>query len=61
MIESQMADNGVIFSDGMVADFLAFNAGVKATIAVAAHSGHLTVYRARGLYGDVRHNDPARR
>ncbi len=43
VIESHMADNGVIFSDGMPGDCLAFNAGVKATIAVAAHSGHLVV------------------
>ncbi len=42
-IESRMADNGVIFSDGMVADCLTFNAGLQATISVASHRGHLVV------------------
>lgn len=38
---SQMPENGVIFSDGIEADFLQFNAGIRATIAVAGKKGHL--------------------
>ena len=34
-IESQMAGNGVIFSDGVEADFLEFNSGTIAQIAIA--------------------------
>jgi hypothetical protein len=30
-----MTDNGVIFSDGIEADFLAFNSGATATIGIA--------------------------
>ena len=33
-IESQMGENGVIFSDGIEVDFLVFNAGTRATIGV---------------------------
>ncbi len=33
-LESHMAGNGVIFSDGIENDFLEFNSGMKATIAV---------------------------
>ena len=40
-IESAMAENGVIFSDGIEADFLEFNAGARATIAVAERQGLL--------------------
>jgi NAD kinase len=43
MIESQMGGNGVIFSDGMEHDFLEFNSGTKATIALAGRKGHLVV------------------
>ena len=43
VIESRMADNGVIFSDGMIADCLAFNAGMKATVTVAPNRGYLVV------------------
>ncbi len=35
LIESQMPDRGVIFSDGVEADFLAFNAGGSARIGLA--------------------------
>ncbi len=35
LLESQMAENGVIFSDGMESDYLAFNAGATATIGIA--------------------------
>jgi hypothetical protein len=38
-----MPDNGVIFSDGMEADFLRFTAGVEATISIADVSGQLVV------------------
>lgn len=38
---SQMAGYGVIFSDGIEADFLEFNAGVTATIRVADRYGQL--------------------
>ena len=34
-ITSHMADNGVIFSDGVEADYLSFNSGATATISVA--------------------------
>jgi hypothetical protein len=38
-----MAENGVIFSDGMEGDFLEFNAGTKATIGIAERQGLLVV------------------
>ena len=38
---SQMAENGVIFSDGIEADFLEFNSGVEAQITVAERKGRL--------------------
>lgn len=38
---SQMAGYGVIFSDGIEADFLEFNAGMTATIGVAKRYGQL--------------------
>jgi NAD kinase len=40
-ITSQMAENGVVFSDGIEADFLAFNAGMKVEIRVADRIGRL--------------------
>lgn len=42
-ILSEMAENGVIFSDGIEADCLAFDAGVTATIGIAARRGQLVV------------------
>jgi hypothetical protein len=42
-IESHMPERGVIFSDGIEADFLEFNSGTKATIAVADRKGVLVV------------------
>lgn len=42
-IESHMAGNGVIFSDGIESDFLEFNFGMRASIGVADKSGHLVV------------------
>ncbi len=42
-IVSEMAENGVIFSDGIEADFLEFNAGTRATIGVADRQGLLVI------------------
>ena len=42
-LTSGMPENGVIFSDGIENDYLAFNSGMKATIKVADKSGHLVV------------------
>ncbi|HEV2518541.1 MAG TPA: sugar kinase [Devosia sp.] len=41
VIASEMAEHGVIFSDGIEADFLEFNAGTRATIAIADRQGIL--------------------
>lgn len=40
---SQMSGHGVIFSDGIEADFLEFNAGMRAEIAIAPRCGRLVV------------------
>lgn len=40
---SQMAENGVIFSDGIENDFLSFNSGMLATITLAEKKGHLVL------------------
>lgn len=40
---SEMPDGGVIFSDGVEADFLSFNAGAVATIGLAAKKTNLVV------------------
>ncbi|MBH9577195.1 sugar kinase [Inhella proteolytica] len=40
-LRSRMPEQGVIFSDGMEADFLRFTAGVEATIGLAAQRGCL--------------------
>jgi NAD kinase len=42
-IVSEMAEHGVIFSDGMETDFLAFNAGTRATIGLAERQGLLVI------------------
>jgi hypothetical protein len=42
-IESLMGENGVIFSDGMGSDFLAFNSGTEAVITLADRRGHIVV------------------
>jgi NAD kinase len=42
-ILSEMAENGVIFSDGIESDYLSFNSGIEATIAPADHKGRLIV------------------
>jgi NAD kinase len=43
IVVSQMAENGVIFSDGIESDFLQFNAGTQAHICVANKKGQLVV------------------
>jgi len=40
-LESQMAENGVIFSDGIGNDCLEFNSGTRATIGIAEKKGVL--------------------
>lgn len=42
-IVSQMPENGVIFSDGIEADFLEFNSGTQAVITIADKKGLLVV------------------
>jgi NAD kinase len=42
-LESLMPSGGVIFSDGVEADFLAFNAGAVGRISAAAQRAHLVV------------------
>jgi NAD kinase len=41
ILESLMAENGVIFSDGIENDFLEFNSGTKAVIGIAERKGIL--------------------
>ncbi len=40
-IVSEMAEHGVIFSDGIEGDYLEFNAGTKATVEIAERQGQL--------------------
>lgn len=42
-LRSLMPENGVIFSDGIEADYLAFNSGLQATIRVAQRRGQMVV------------------
>jgi len=42
-IESQMPENGIIFSDGVEADFLKFNSGSIATISIAGQKAKLVI------------------
>ena len=42
-VTSQMPEHGVIFSDGIEADFLEFNSGIVAELGVAEKKGHLVV------------------
>lgn len=42
-VVSEMAENGVIFSDGIEADFLEFNAGTRAIIGIAERQGLLVM------------------
>ncbi len=41
IITSQMPENGVIFSDGIENDYLAFNSGSIATVGLAERKAHL--------------------
>ncbi len=43
ILESEMPEGGVIFSDGVEADYLSFNAGAIATIGLAARKTKLVV------------------
>ena len=43
VLTSLMAEGGVIFSDGIEADYLEFNAGTRVEITVAARRGRLVV------------------
>ena len=43
VLHSEMPEGGVIFSDGVEADYLAFNAGMIATIGLAQKKTHLVV------------------
>lgn len=43
VLESEMPEGGVIFSDGVEADFLAFNAGAIASIGLAEKKTHLVM------------------
>lgn len=40
---SQMPENGVIFSDGIEADFLEFNSGTEAVVTLADKKGYLVI------------------
>jgi len=42
-IRSLMPENGILFSDGVEADFLGFNSGAETTIGVSETRGHLVV------------------
>jgi hypothetical protein len=42
-LRSLMPENGVIFSDGIEADFVAFNSGATAEIGVARRTGVIVV------------------
>jgi NAD kinase len=42
-ISSLMPENGVIFSDGIEADYLDFNSGAKAVISIAEREGRLVI------------------
>jgi hypothetical protein len=43
IVVSHMPEHGVIFSDGIEADYLQFNSGTEATICLAGRKGHLVV------------------
>ncbi|HEX2997398.1 MAG TPA: hypothetical protein VHP14_21430, partial [Anaerolineales bacterium] len=43
VVESEMAEGGVIFSDGVEADFLPFNSGTIATISLAKKKTQLVI------------------
>jgi NAD kinase len=41
VIHSEMAENGVIFSDGIESDYLVFTSGLTATVRIADRTAHL--------------------
>jgi len=41
ILESRMAENGVIFNDGIENDFLEFNSGTQTVIGIAERKGVL--------------------
>ncbi|MDB6131088.1 MAG: hypothetical protein JWM04_2195 [Verrucomicrobiales bacterium] len=43
ILDSRMAENGVIFSDGIEKDFLEFNSGTQAVIGLAERKGSLVI------------------
>jgi NAD kinase len=43
-LESHMPENGVVFSDGIESDYLAFNSGTVLTVGVSADRGQLIVH-----------------
>ncbi|WP_295394421.1 hypothetical protein [uncultured Thiodictyon sp.] len=43
IVESQIPEDGVIFSDGIESDFVRFDAGARATIRVPAKYGRLAI------------------
>ena len=43
LLRSLMPENGVIFSDGIESDYLEFNSGAEATVAIAEKRGRLVV------------------
>ena len=43
VISSQMAENGVIFSDGIENDYLQFNSGTEVTVRIAEKKGRLII------------------
>ena len=40
-VRSNMASGGVVFSDGILEDFISFNAGTEITVSLAEQSAHL--------------------
>ena len=40
---SNMAENGIVFSDGIQEDAIEFNAGMELKVSVAERIGHLVV------------------
>jgi len=47
VIESHMPNNGVVFSDGVEADFIRFNTGVRMEIGIAPQRAHLVLPETR--------------
>jgi len=43
LLVSHLPEQGVIFSDGIESDFIAFNAGVQVTLSLADKRGYLVM------------------